>query len=349
MLLLPLAAACGGASVGGAQGVASVVHEAAAAVRGDVVRSGRLSSFSSVELDAPVDMSYTTTAGEARYEMRGSAALAERITVGVENGRLCVRLKGKQWNPRRGEHLTITVSGPALSAVTLSSTGSLRADAITALADARVELGGTGSLRVGKVKAGGALQAVLDGTGDLSMGRVDVDGRAEFSLDGTGNVRTDEVRAGAGSLWQLSGTGEMRAGGIAGGPCSVTLDGTGSMAIDALTVREARLALDGTGSLAALGIDVERLDVEQTGMGSTLLKGRTGSLTLKADGHGGVEAQALTAGRVDVRAGGFSHVACHATEALTVDARDHAQVRYKGHPSVTDRSERRKEYLQHID
>ena len=349
MLLLPLAAACGGASGSAVQMAASVVADAAHAAEGDVVRSGRLSSFSSVELDAPVDMSYTTAAGGARYEMRGSAALAERITVEVENGRLCVRMKGKQWNLRRGEHLTISVSGPALSAVKLSSTGSLMADAITARGDARVELDGTGSLSVDRVKAGGALQAQLSGTGDLSMGSIDVDGRAELSLDGTGNVRTGAVRAAAGSLWELSGTGEVWADAIAGGRCTVTLDGTGSMAIDALTVQEASLALSGTGGLAATGIDVERLDVEQTGTGSTQLKGRAGSLALRADGQGGVDAVGLTAGRADVRAGGFSHVGCHATETLTVDVSDYAQVRYKGHPAVTDRSARRKEYLQHID
>ena len=329
MLLLPLAAACGGASGSAVQMAASVVADAAHAAEGDVVRSGRLSSFSSVELDAPVDMSYTTAAGGARYEMRGSAALAERITVEVENGRLCVRMKGKQWNLRRGEHLTISVSGPALSAVKLSSTGSLMADAITARGD--------------------ALQAQLSGTGDLSMGSIDVDGRAELSLDGTGNVRTGAVRAAAGSLWELSGTGEVWADAIAGGRCTVTLDGTGSMAIDALTVQEASLALSGTGGLAATGIDVERLDVEQTGTGSTQLKGRAGSLALRADGQGGVDAVGLTAVRADVRAGGFSHVGCHATETLTVDVSDYAQVRYKGHPAVTDRSARRKEYLQHID
>ena len=58
---------------------ASVVADAAHAAEGDVVRSGRLSSFSSVELDAPVDMNYTTAAGGARYEMRGSAALADSV------------------------------------------------------------------------------------------------------------------------------------------------------------------------------------------------------------------------------------------------------------------------------
>lgn len=349
LLLLPLFCACGGGTKVAAGNVADVARTADGRVADDIVGSGVLESFSAVELEAPVELYYTTASGQARYEMRGSAALAGRIQIDVKDGRLTVRMKrGRGALPRSG-NLRIDVTGPALSAVKLSGTGDLTADAVTAPGDAGMRLDGTGSLRVGAVRAGGALRAVLAGTGDLSMGRADVEGRAELCLSGTGNLGTGALQAGGGSLWQLSGTGSVRAERIAGGDCSMELLGTGDMYVAALTVPGVSMCLSGTGNLAADGIDAGRLDVRQTGMGGLRLKGRTDDLRMKAEGQGNVEAVGLTAERAEVSAGGFCMVDCHVTQALTVDVAEHARVRYKGQPVVTDHSERRREYLQHID
>jgi Putative auto-transporter adhesin, head GIN domain len=155
----------------------------------------------------------------------GDAAAMKNLLYKVKDGKIIIGRKGDKFWSKGDKGVTITVTAPRLSDVSLAGSGSFTADNMTG-DNVTLESAGSGSMSVATITAK-SLETNLAGSGDVVLGgKVE---RAEYSIAGSGNIdavkmaSTDaEVSiAGSGNV-KLTATGKVDASVAGSGSIDVT-------------------------------------------------------------------------------------------------------------------------------
>jgi hypothetical protein len=189
-----------------AGGLLLAAQPASAAERGFVVRS-----FDRVRASGPFDV-VIRTGGAPAVRASGPQAALDRLVVTSEDGVLSIRPEKGDWKLwrgwlPRGEKVVVSVSAPALRAVSLAGSGTVTVDRARA-AQFAASVSGSGDLTVNDLQAEGFALTVA-GSGDLT-----VSGRArtgKASVAGSGDIHGEGLRVATAEL-AVAGSGDVRLG-----------------------------------------------------------------------------------------------------------------------------------------
>lgn len=174
-----------------------------------------LPSYSGIKLDAPAELSYTVTPSPARLAVTTQENILPLLTTTVEDGQLVIRLDGCV---SLHEPIQIEASGPSLSSLRVSGSGSMNVGGLTG-ESLRVKVSGSGN-----VVASGRSQGVrvdVSGSGEVDLSNLKAGG-IDVSVSGSGDV---DAHASDVATVDLSGSGKVR---ITGNPAQRDVDRSGS-------------------------------------------------------------------------------------------------------------------------
>ena len=243
MALLPLAlamsvAACKAENArAGKDGTAAAPRGAQAGPA--TTRDFALSGFTGVELTGPDDV--TIRRGDAfSISARGPQAVLDELEIKVDGDRLTIGRKreGFSVGRRDGEDADIRITMPRLTAVRLTGSGEIDADAMEG-DSVEVAITGSGDVRVGRLAAKRAAVTV-SGSGDLDVDGGAV-GDASFQVTGSGGIDAEPLAATTLDI-AITGSGDVEA--QATGTADVRILGSG----DATVTGGAKCATRVTGS-----------------------------------------------------------------------------------------------------
>lgn len=245
-------------TLAGCAALGSSALMAATAARADASGGERrfdLSGFDAIALEGSDDVVVRTDGRPGAVATGDPRALAA-LRLEVRDGVLHVgRLRGS-WHDR-GAIVTVTV--PALKAVSLAGSGNLDVGAVIAPAF-EGRLSGSGDLRLGSLRARAA-RFRLSGSGDVTLA----------------GVSTETLALG------LVGSGDVRAAGQAG---QVAIDVSGSGDVDAarLSARDVTIGVAGSGDVSARASG--QATIEARGSGDVTVTGGARCIVAK---HGSAD------------------------------------------------------------
>jgi hypothetical protein len=223
------------------------VFDAAEDVQGGGMSDGKLitnskqttDAFTAIEAAGPDNIVFVT--GDSfSIKAEGNAEAIETLRFKVEDGAIQIgRKKGKWWGDR-GKAVTITVTAPKISSVSLAGSGNFKGDKLSG-EKVVLDIAGSGSATVGDVQSP-VLEGNLAGSGDVKLsGRA---ARADWSIAGSGDVdaaslvsETAEVSVAGSGTVRLNATKEVDASiagsgnvDVSGGAtCKKSIMGSGSL------------------------------------------------------------------------------------------------------------------------
>jgi hypothetical protein len=156
-------------------------------------------------------------------QLAGTREALDALILTVRDGTLHIdRKRGAAEAPAA----TVTVTEPAIKAVAIKGSGTVRSNVLREPEFA----------------------VAIHGSGDVRIARAAL-GHGKFSIDGSGNVALDTITAHDLAV-AISGSGKVTAAGSAE-TLAVTLSGTGEVDTSALDARNATLSSNGAGSIHA--------------------------------------------------------------------------------------------------
>lgn len=205
-----------------------------------------VAAFDKVELKGP-DRVVVRVGAAQSVSMEGDSAVLERMEVVVEDGKLVVRRKERNYSiSGDNERATVTVTLPQLAAAAVGGTGRMSVDRVSG-GDFSAAVGGSGQLRVGQTQAR-KLEAAVGGSGDLTFDRVEADS-VEMAIGGSGTIgvagRTRMVEA------SIGGSGNVEAKDLVARTAEVSIAGSGNVAVNASDTAEISIA--GSGDVTVHG------------------------------------------------------------------------------------------------
>ncbi len=145
-----------------------------------------------------------------RVEVEASAADQARVETEVQNGSLRIgrRREGrKMWEVEKFDGpVTVYVTAPTLTAVSISGSGDLRADGPVQAENLLVSVSGSGSLKMPQLTAR-RLSTSVTGSGDATLGGSCP--QHSISVSGSGEVRAADLRTDDTAV-RVSGSGNAR-------------------------------------------------------------------------------------------------------------------------------------------
>jgi hypothetical protein len=213
--MIPLPALIGGLLFAGAPAEAAM-------------RNYSVISFDRLIVTGPFDVQVKVGPG-ASVHAEGAQEAIDRLSVEQQGNTLVVKpLPGGWGGWPRGDHghVTVSISTPALSQVSVT---------------------GSGDIAVDRVR-GDALDLRLSGSGSLAIGTMDV---IKLQAVSTGSGNMTLAGKSFSSNFLISGSGNLSAEGLAVQNAEVSLVGSGDVALDA-TVK-AKVTLAGSGDLNITG------------------------------------------------------------------------------------------------
>lgn len=145
-----------------------------------------------------------------RYKIDGDA-----ISIGREKG---------SWFGKEGQGVTITLTGPTLTAASLAGSGDFTADTMTG-DEVDVKIAGSGSMKVANVQAK-KLTTKIAGSGDAVIsGKASM---ADFSVVGSGSVDAQKLMATDAEV-SIAGSGDVRVN--ATGKVKANVAGSGNVSV----------------------------------------------------------------------------------------------------------------------
>ena len=145
-----------------------------------------------------------------RVEVAASAADQARVETEVRDGSLRIgrRREGqKRWETERFDGpVTVYVTAPTLTAVSISGSGDLRVEGAVQAEDLLVSVSGSGSLTMPQLTAR-SLTTTVTGSGDATLGGSSP--RHSISVSGSGEVRAADLRTDDTTV-RVSGSGNAR-------------------------------------------------------------------------------------------------------------------------------------------
>ncbi|MBB5987381.1 head GIN domain-containing protein [Sphingobium lignivorans] len=207
------------------------------AVRGDgaIQSLANLRDFDSVNVAGPDDV--VITQGKSfSVQAEGDRRALRRLRLYVKNSTLHVE---REDNSRTRDTATVRVTLPALTSISLTGPGDVRADRLVSKS-ARVELTGPGDLAVGRIEADD-VELKTTGSGTITAG---------------GKVRNASL--------SLTGSGDIKAEGLEVGVATVDILGSGDVA--ARVVDRAKVSVMGSGDAVLSG--TTNCSISRMGSGS---------------------------------------------------------------------------------
>ena len=218
-------------------------------------------AFDKIELKGP-DRVVVRVGGAQSVTIAGDTAVLAEMEVGVEDGRLVVKRRGRSWSvaaPNERATVTVTVTVPQLAAAAVGGSGEMTVDRVGG-GDFEAAVGGSGNLRVGQAQAG-RLEAAVGGSGGLRFDQVQADS-VELAIGGSGSIdaigRARKIDA------AIGGSGDIRASGLETDNAEVAIAGSGTANIHARNL--AKIAIAGSGDAVVHG--PARCETSKIGSGS---------------------------------------------------------------------------------
>lgn len=211
-----------------------------------VARVATVGAFDKVELKGP-DTVTVRVGGAQSVSIEGDRAILDRLEVVVEDGKLIVRRKGRDWNVGGPKDIaTVTVTIPRLVAAAVGGSGDMSVDRVSG-GDFTAAVGGSGRLDIGEAKAG-KLEAAVGGSGQLRFAHVEADS-VEMAIGGSGTIgasgRARAIEAAVG------GSGNVEARGLVARTADVSMAGSGDIAVNASETADISIA--GSGDVTVSG------------------------------------------------------------------------------------------------
>ena len=112
--------------------------------------------------------------------------------------------------------------------------------------------------------------------------------------------------------------------------------GIGSIYLkDSMKLTELSIRAEGVGSIEADALTARSISVSQEGVGSINLKGQTKHATYYLEGVGSLKAKDMIASDVIVEQNGVGSISCYASGTISISAQGVGSVNYYGNPQVT--------------
>jgi hypothetical protein len=196
-------------------------------------------AFTAIEASGP-DNIVLVTGDSFSIKAEGNAEAIKTLRFKVADGAIQIGRKNGKWRGDSGKAVTITVTAPKISSVSLAGSGDFKGDKLSG-EKVVVDIAGSGSAIVGDVQSS-VLEGNLAGSGEVKLaGRV---AKADWSIAGSGDVdaaslvsETAEVSiAGSGSVLlnatkdvdaSIAGSGNVDVSG--GAQCKKSIMGSGSL------------------------------------------------------------------------------------------------------------------------
>lgn len=222
-------------------------------------RPVEVTAFDKIELKGP-DRVVVRVGGAQSVMMAGDSAVLAQMEVGVEDGRLVVKRRGRSWSVSGpNDKAVVTVTVPRLAAAAVGGSGEMTVDRVGG-GDFKAAVGGSGDLRIGQAQAG-ALEAAVGGSGDLRFDRIEANS-VKMAIGGSGTIdasgRARMVEA------AIGGSGDIRASGLESDDAKVAIAGSGTANVHARNL--AKVAIAGSGDAVVHG--PARCETSKIGSGS---------------------------------------------------------------------------------
>lgn len=191
-------------------------------------RTFPVTAFGSLEVAGPFDVVVTTGKAPAVRAV-GSQRLIDALEVKVEDGRLLIRSKNKNWYKGggwRSSNARVSVTVPQLTQAALAGSGNLAIDRVS----------------------GKAFNGAVAGSGELTLGTIAVQ-ELKLTVAGSGGLKA-AGRADTAN-YTVAGSGGLDAGGLTVRQASISTAGSGS--IRANVTGEAVANVAGSGSIDVSG------------------------------------------------------------------------------------------------
>lgn len=218
-----------------------------------------VAAFDKIELKGP-DRVVVRVGGAQSVTVAGDSAVLAEMRVGVENGRLIVKRRGR-WSNVFGnkERATVTVTVPQLAAAAVGGSGEMTVDRVAG-GSFEAAVGGSGDLRVGEARTG-KLEGAVGGSGALRLDSVEAES-VELAIGGSGSIdaagRARSVEA------AIGGSGDIRAARLEADNAEVAIAGSGTANVHARG--RAKIAIAGSGDAVVHG--GARCETSKIGSGS---------------------------------------------------------------------------------
>jgi hypothetical protein len=157
-----------------------------------------------------------------------------------------------------------TLSVGPLSRVTLSGSGSIRADELIA-SNLDFDLNGSGEILVAAVKSQ-ATALDLDGSGKYRLNSLMTD-QFTVSLDGSGDIAVEEVIVKSADI-EIAGSGKFALADIVADTLDMTINGSGDSNLSGM-LNQQSIAIYGSGSYDSRGLQSQVATVKITGSGDS--------------------------------------------------------------------------------
>lgn len=118
--------------------------------------------------------------------------------------------------------------------------------------------------------------------------------------------------------------------------CSIKQKSVGSIILkDSVKVNDLSIRAEGVGSIESDALMAHSIQVSQEGVGSINLKGKANSAKYYLDGVGSLKAKDMIVSDAIVEQNGVGSVSCYASGTINISAQGVGSVKYYGNPQVT--------------
>ena len=248
-----------------------------------VERTHSIKAFTRLEVNGPIDIKFVQ-GKKASMRIVGKKSLADDVVVKQNGGTLTVSSKDHDFNTfniegvtikqRDNRNVTIYLSTPNITDVTVADSGGFYAD--------------------GNI-SGSKLNFNLNGSGDVRLHKVTCD-RLSLNLRGSGDIDADEATCSSAALY-VFGSGDLDTHNLKARNVDIQMKGSGDIDANLSSVDNTSIAL-----LGSVDIDVEfancgSADCMLRGSGDIELSGTLHSLSKSTTGTGDIDVSKLNVKR----------------------------------------------------
>ncbi len=207
-----------------------------------------LPSFTSLEVDGNVDVTFIPTDGKAYLHAgpRDNTGGSIDYTLSPA-GKLTVTA----CRDKKGNNIPLLVFGPTPASIVKNGVGNLTLGDLTRTSDLTLTIAGLGRVVCGTVDCR-SFVVCLSGTGGLRTGHINATSDARFALTGRGSLQLGNISAGHRLDFTQSGSLNVTTGHLNGQTLQLAKQGSGTLTTKSMeATSNASVATDGVGELTA--------------------------------------------------------------------------------------------------
>ena len=249
---------------------------------GKIVEEARnVHAYSQIVFSAPGELTLEQN-GQEGLVIEGEDNLLGYIQTRVQGNVLYIEVEPDMMLLYPSRPIRYSLDVGALTSVTLSGSGDIRADELLA-SNLDFDLNGSGRILINAVKSQ-ATGLDLNGSGEYQLGNL-VTGQLTASLNGSGNMLIQEAIAKTATVG-IDGSATMNVTDVVADTLNVTINGSGDSTL-AGKVNEQTIAIHGSGSYRARDLQSQMTDIKVFGSGDSSIW-VTDDLSLTIAGSGDI-------------------------------------------------------------